>query len=241
MEEFEVTALIRTVVETNKNEALFDEGSAALEKLVEHQKKWRSENDNSVDVPPQIYRIENLFRWLSGEEVSFREDPWIIVAQIIGTQENSAGNINMMPIIHGLTLAAEWDGKPGQEPDWLLELDSLLWRYFYLVALKEFEGNEAEEMLKNIKALSISDRADALSPVDSNRKRKQSIPLEEPSFIPEYQEASKPSPATLILTDFTPDGLKEFRARCSHCEKELLASSFAEVSEWIDQHNLDHL
>ena len=240
MDDSEVTALIRTVVEANQNEALFDESFAALEKLADEVKTWRFENPNSEDVPRQINRIEQFTQWLGGGEISFREDPWIIVAQIIGTQENSSGSINMMPIFHGLTLAAEWDGQPGQEPDWLLELDSLLWKYFYYGALKGFEGNEAEEMLESIKSLSISDRADALSPVYSNRSKKESIPLEETSIIPAYQEASKPSPASLVLTDYAPDRSKVFSAACTNCEQELITSNFAEVSEWIDKHNLEH-
>ena len=241
LRDIDITAKIRQCVECGEDEQLIQEAVPVLAELKQVLDDWIATHGDSDRMPPEVYRIDRYFRWISGESIPYGEDPRLLVAHIIGTQEHSADVIDMMPLIQGLTLAAEWNGVPGQEPDWLVELDTLLWKYYYNVTLEgSFEGTEKIQIENDIRALSISDRARSLTvfgynePAEAKQEDPRNPLLVDRSIL---TLATIPKPASIVSTDFDFNGEKVIVVKCKMCGTTDRGNDFLKSSAWVDKHN----
>ena len=160
----EITQHIRRVLECGDNEASESHAIQSVRTLKDAVENWETNHGSDLEEPHEILRIQNFLSFLSGKPTAYTNDPWIVVSQILANFKTSTSEaIDMMPIIHGISLAADWQGSPGNEPDWLIELDQLLLKYHYEDFFNSFD--DSGEEFSEFKQLSIRDRASVVRSV----------------------------------------------------------------------------
>ena len=159
------------------------------------------------------------------------------VKQSFDVQEHEF--INLLPLYALIARVAEWDGDPGEEPEWMLEADKFLMSEIY----KEGEFEKFEITHEEFLSMSISERASThnLFGILNNRQNQSRFePQEEikesllPDVVwPEY----KPSPASIVETDFAPDGSHLLRGGCNKCKEKSEFLNAKQAFDWVDSHN----
>ena len=153
LDDADVTLHIRMIVENADNEYAAELVSESIATLRNAVRELHSNSETS-DVS---LRIQRFLAWLDQtREIEIEDEPWIVVSQIINNYQNPInGMVNQLIVLVGIGLAANWAGDEGAEPDWLKELDRVLYQYWYSGMMEDWDVR-----LKNdIMQMSISERA----------------------------------------------------------------------------------
>jgi len=146
--------------------------------------------------------------------------------------------IDMMPFYSLVSIVAEWDGEPGEEPQWMLEADQFFHENLYNDKIyAEVISEEEFETLTISQKASIHNIFGAFG--NSNSDPRETDPGEIPlPLIPEIEYPNyNPSPASVTSTDYRHDGSSIFKSSCTGCGEVSTYMNFEDSTEWINKHN----
>lgn len=157
----EITFHIRRLVEYQFDESFVEEVAESVNVLTSELDAFAEVYIEGQEVPAEIQRMTHFWNYLSGEPASYTVEPQIVVSQIIANFEhNPTGGLDMMPVMQGISLAADWDGEAGSEPAWLVELDQLLMKHHYDGYFEFLEYTDGE--IIDFKEATIVERAKSM-------------------------------------------------------------------------------
>ena len=120
----------------------------------------------SATRPAHVESIERFLGWiLHGKSYNYHLDPEILVSQFKAVNTRQSEEINLMPTLRLCSLLGDWQGEPGDEPDWMKEADNLLGKYHYPDQIQLYKEIDPEFDAESIEQMSISERARALDPM----------------------------------------------------------------------------
>jgi hypothetical protein len=174
---------------------------------------------------------------VSNEEIS----PELLLAFVKKSYDVPLGHtIDMMAFYSLVLTVAEWDGAPGQEPQWMIEADEFLRENLYndKIYIEAISEEEFAELTISQKA-AIHNFFGSLGNSSSNPT--QTEPSEKPlPLIPDIAyPAYTPSPASITNTDYSQDGSSIFKSRCTACGEVSAYMNFKDSADWINKHNSD--
>ena len=174
---------------------------------------------------------------MSNQEIS----PELVLAFVKKSFDVPLGHsIDMMPFYSLVSIVAEREGEPGQEPLWMLAADEFLQENLYndKSYIEDFSEEEFAMLTISQKA-AIHNLFGALG--NSGSDPIETEPSEKPlPLIPDIDyPAYIPSPASITNTDYSEDGSSIFKSRCTSCGEISAYMNFRDSADWINKHNSD--